>query len=286
MRSARRLYNLFLIPGDAIQVLLFLAPLAAVVVFSFGTNNVVGLPQLGFTWTNYSEVLQSYYVPVLLRTLLFAGLTTVFCLLLGYPLAYFATRFAKRWGPVIVGAIVLTWLVDYLVRIYAWTALLDDSGLINGLLHDLGLGPAHMLGTNAAVIAGLVYVYFPLMILPIYAALGDLNPSLIEAGKDLYGTPRSTFWHVTLPATLPGVVGGILLVFLPSLGDFATAQFLGGPDSSMIGNLINDQFTNSGSVTFGSALTVVLLIILLLGLLATARFARRGISGARVGATA
>jgi spermidine/putrescine transport system permease protein len=172
------------------------------------------------------------------------------------------------------------------VRIYAWTALLDDSGLINGLLDDVGLGRAHLLGTNGAVIAGLVYVYFPLMILPIYASLGDLNPSLIEAGKDLYGTPRSTFWHVTLPATMPGVVGGILLVFLPALGDFATAQFLGGPQSAMIGNLINEQFTNSGSVTFGSALTVVLLIVLLIGLLATARFARRGISRATVGAAA
>lgn len=280
MRSARRVYDAFLIPGNAIQVLLFLVPLGAVVLFSFGTTNVVGLPQVGFTWTNYSEVLQSFYIPVLVRTILFAAVATVICLALGYPLAYFATRFARRWGPVIVGAIVLTWLVDYLVRIYAWTALLDDNGLINGFLSDLGLGPAHMLGTNGAVIVGLVYVYFPLMVLPIYASLGQLNPSLIEAGKDLYGSPRATFWHVTLPATRAGVIGGILLVFLPALGDFATAQFLGGPQSAMIGNLINDQFTNSGSVTFGSALTVVLLIVLLAGLVLTARVARRSIAGA------
>lgn len=279
MRRVTRIYNAFLIPGNAIQLLLFVVPLGAVVLFSFGTTNVVGLPQIGFTWENYSEVLQSFYIPVLVRTILFAAAATVICLLLGYPLAYFASRFARRWGPAIVGAIVLTWLVDYLVRIYAWTALLDDNGLINGLLRDLGLGPAHMLGTNGAVVAGLVYVYFPLMVLPIYGALGQLNPSLIEAGKDLYGTPRTTFWHVTLPATRAGVVGGILLVFLPTLGDFATAQFLGGPQSAMIGNLINEQFTNSGSVTFGSALTVVLLIILLVGLLLTARVARRSLVG-------
>lgn len=283
MRSARRLYNAFLVPGNTILLLLFVVPLGAVVLFSFGTTNVVGLPEVGFTWTNYSEVLQSYYVPVLLRTVLFAAAATVICLALGYPLAYFATRFAKRWAPLIVAAIVLTWLVDYLVRIYAWTALLDDNGLINGLLKDLGFGPVHMLGTNGAVIVGLVYVYFPLMVLPLYAALGQLNPSLIEAGKDLYGSPRQTFWHVTLPATRAGVVGGILLVFLPALGDFATAQFLGGPQSAMIGNLINEQFTNSGSVTFGSALTVVLLIILLVGLLLTARFARRSLTGATIG---
>jgi len=286
MSAVRRIYNAFLIPGNAVQILLFLVPLGAVVLFSFGTTNIVGLPEIGFTWSNYSEVLQSYYVPVLTRTVLFAAATTVICLAFGYPLAYFATRFARRWGMFIIGATVVTWLVDYLVRIYAWTALLDDNGLINGLLGDLGIGPVHMLGTNGAVIAGLVYVYFPLMILPIYAALGDLDPALIEAGKDLYGTPRQTFLHVTLPATMTGVVGGILLVFLPALGDFATAQFLGGPQSAMIGNLINDQFTNSGSVTFGSALTVVLLIILLAGLLLTARFARRGISRATIGVTA
>jgi spermidine/putrescine transport system permease protein len=280
VKSARRLYDAFLIPGNAIQLLLFLTPLGAVIVFSFGTTNVVGLPEIGFTWSNYSEVLQSYYIPVLLRTIMFAGITTVICLVLGYPLAYVAARFARRWGPWMVGAIVLTWLVDYLVRIYAWTALLDDNGLINGLLRDLGLGPLHMLGTDGAVIAGLVYVYFPLMILPLYGALAELDPAVIEAGKDLYGSPRATFLHVTLRATLPGVVGGVLLVFLPALGDFATAQFLGGPQSSMIGNLINEQFTNSGSVTFGSALTVLLLIILLLGLLASARGVRRSLTGA------
>ena len=286
MKSPRRLYDAFLIPGNAIQILLFLVPLGAVVLFSFGTTNVVGLPEIGFTWANYKEVVEPYYVPVLLRTIAFAAATTVICLLLGYPLAYFAARFAKRWGQVIVAAIVLTWLVDYLVRIYAWTALLDDNGLINGFVGHFGLGPWHMLGTNGAVITGLVYVYFPLMVLPIYASLRDLNPALIEAGKDLYGSPRSTFWYVTLPATMTGVVGGILLTFLPALGDFATAQFLGGPQSVMIGNLINEQFTNSGSITFGSALTVVLLLVLLIGLLATARLARRGIARATVGVSA
>jgi spermidine/putrescine transport system permease protein len=286
VRSSRRFYTGFLVPGNAIQLLLFLVPLAAVVAFSFGTLDVVGRPQLGFTWDNYSQVLQPYYVPIVLRTIGFAAATTAICLALGYPLAYVATRFAGRWGPIIVALIVLTWLVDYLVRIYAWTALLGDSGLINGLLGHAGIGPLHMLGSNGAVITGLVYVYFPLMVLPIYAALGDLNPALIEAGKDLYGGPRQTFWHVTLPATRAGVIGGVLLVFLPALGDFATAQFLGGPQSAMIGNLINQQFTNSGSVTFGSALTVVLLIILLIGVGLAALFLRRGFSRAVAGPAA
>ena len=269
--------SLFLLPGGLVMTLLFVIPLGMVVVYSFGTTDIVGLPQVGFTWVNYDQVLQSYYVPILLRTIGYAAAATVLCLLLGYPLAYFAVRFAGKWGQVLIASIVLMWLVDYLVRIYAWTALLSDNGLINDLLAAAGLGRVHMLGTAGAVIVGLAYGYFPLMVLPIYAALGELNTSVIEAGKDLYGSPRATFWRVTWPATIRGVIGGVLLVFLPALGDFATAQFLGGPQSSMIGNLINQQFNDAGSITFGAALTVVLLLLLLAGVAIALKFARGAI---------
>jgi spermidine/putrescine transport system permease protein len=269
--------SLFLLPGGLVMTLLFAIPLGMVVVFSFGTTDIVGLPQVGFTWTNYDQVLQSYYVPILLRTIGYAFAATVLCLLLGYPLAYFAVRFAGRWGQALIASIVLMWLVDYLVRIYAWTALLSDNGLINNVLSSAGLGRVHMLGTAGAVIVGLAYGYFPLMVLPIYAALGELDVSVIEAGKDLYGSPRQTFWRVTWPATIRGVIGGVLLVFLPALGDFATAQFLGGPQSSMIGNLINQQFNDAGSITFGAALTVVLLLLLLAGVAVALKFARGSI---------
>src|SRR5215469_1964357 len=135
-----------------------------------------------------------------------------------------------------------------------------------------------MLPSTFAVLAGLVYAYFPLMVLPLYASLSDLDPDLIQAGKDLYGTPRQTFLHVTLPYTLPGIVGGIVITFFPALGDFATAQFLGGPDQTMIGNLIYGQFIGQGgSLTFASALTVVMLVVLLLGVGVTAIVFRRGL---------
>lgn len=273
--STRRTYDLFLIPGGALMVLLFLVPLGMVIVFSFGTTDLVGTPHPGTTFANYQEAVQPYFLPVLLRTVTYAAITTVLCVLVGYPLAYFAARFAGRYATWLIAFIVLTWLVDYLVRIYAWRALLSDEGIINNALADLGLGRVHLLGTSAAVVLGLVYGYFPLMVLPLYAALRDLDVAVIEAGKDLYGTPAQTFWHVTLPASMPGLLGGVLLVFLPALGDFATAQFLGGPSSSMIGNLITTQFTDAGSAVFGAALTVVLLLLLVAGL-ALARLAGRG----------
>jgi spermidine/putrescine transport system permease protein len=273
----RRLFDLFLAPPAVYLSLLFLVPLALVVVFSFGTTDILNQPQVAFTWTNYEQVFQTYYLPVVWRTLLYASLTTVICLVLGYSVAYFAVRFAGRLGPVIIAAIVLPWLVDYLVRIYAWKALLAEEGLLNSALGHVGAS-IHILHTEWAVIGGLVYGYFPLMVLPLYAALGDLDPAQIDAGKDLFGSPRQTFLHVTLPATMPGVIGGCLLVFLPALGDFATAQFLGGPSSTMLGNLITSQFLESGSQTFGSALTVTLIVVLLLGVGLTARFARRGLN--------
>jgi spermidine/putrescine transport system permease protein len=271
----RRYYSWFVIPGDAVLLTLFIAPLVIVIAMSFGTIDAVGQPHLGTTLTNYQQVFQPYFVPVFLQTVWYAALATAICLITGYPLAYLATRYAGRFGRFVLAAIVLTWLVDYLVRIYAWTALLDDNGLINTFLGDLGIGHLKMIPTTGAVIVGLVYGYFPLMVLPIYASLSELDPALIDAGKDLYGSPRQTFWHVTVPATLPGILGGVALCFLPALGDFATAQFLGGPNQAMLGNLISGQFADGGSVTFGAALTVVLLGLLLIGISIAAFTARR-----------
>src|SRR5262249_48626223 len=155
--------------------------------------DIVGRPHVGSTLANYQEVLQPYFLPVVIRTLWYAAVTTALCLVLAYPVAYVAARYAGPFGPVIIGAIVLTWIVDYLVRIYAWTSILGDEGLLNGLLGKLGLGSISVLPGTVAVLAGLVYVYLPLMLLPLYASLRNLDPALIEVGKDLYGKPHQTF---------------------------------------------------------------------------------------------
>jgi spermidine/putrescine transport system permease protein len=272
---ARRLWTGLLAPGAVVLVLVFVVPLAMLVVFSFGTVDVIGQPVLGHTWWNYDLVFQSYNLKVVGRTILYAGLATAVCLVIGYAVAYTASRFGGRLGTLLIGLIVVPWLVDYLVRIYAWKLMLGDEGLINDGLTHLGVGPVSWTGTWYAVVGGLVYGYLPLMILPIYAALSDMDPALIDAGKDLFGSPRATFFHVTLPSTRQGVIGGCLLVFLPILGDFATAQFLGGAQTTMIGNIISDQFVSSGSQTFGAALAVALIVLLAVTVLLVALLLRR-----------
>lgn len=259
-----RLWLALLAPGAILLLFLFLVPLGMLITISFGSVDIVGRPVLGLSGQNYSLVFQSYNLAVVMRTVVYAGVTTIVCLLVGYTVAYAAARFAGRWGGLLIALVVVPWLVDYLVRIYAWKQILGYDGILNSILGALGVTAVSWTGTSWAVIGGLTYGYLPLMILPVYASLSDMDPSLIDAGKDLFGTPRATFFHVTLPATRQGVIGGCLLVFLPVLGDFATAQFLGGASNTMIGNIISDQFVASGSQAFGAALAVTLIIMLVI----------------------
>lgn len=281
-RAARVLWAGLATPGLLWLVALYLVPLGFVVAGSLATSDVVGRPIYGWHTENYDQVFQGLLLPVLQRSLLFALVTTAICLLVGYPTAYLISRYGGRWRNALVLLILVPWLADYLIRIYAWQQLLSEHGPINRLLDALGLvGPEglSMLNTTFAVIVGLVYNFLPLMILPIYVAVEQLDKRLIEAGRDLYGSARSVFLHVTLPNTMSGVASGVLLVFLLALGDWATVSLLGGTDQYMIGNLIQDQLNSAGSLPFGSALTVVLLaviaLVVALGRLLASRGMRR-----------
>jgi spermidine/putrescine transport system permease protein len=263
--TGNRLWRLLLAPGALWLVLLFVAPFGVVIAVSLGTTDILGKPVFGWYPENYQQVFDPLFVPVFVRSAIFAVATTVLCLLIGYPVAYTIARYGGRFRNLLIVLIILPWFADYLVRIYSWIVILGDEGVVNGLLGAIGLHgspPITFLNTPYAVVGGLVYDFLPFMILPIYAALERMNPSLIEAGKDLYGTPLQTFLHVTWPATIQGVVAGAVLVGLPAVGDFATAQLLGGPNTYMIGNLIQDQFTGGGYWPFGAALTIVLMVLL------------------------
>jgi spermidine/putrescine transport system permease protein len=273
-----------LLPGVVWLALLFLVPMCIVVAVSFATSDIINRPVFGWHPSNFRTVFDPLYVRVVARSVGFAGLTTALCLVLGYPVAYTIARFGGRYRNLLIGVVVLPWLIDYLVRIYAWVVILGNEGIINTVLSHLGWSgtpPIQLTNTPYAVIAGLVYAYFPLMVMPLYAVLEQLDKSLIEAGKDLYASPRSTFWHVTLPLSTPGVVAGSLLVFLPCVGDFATARLLGGTSTYMVGNLISDQFQQSGDWPFGAAITVILMglmwLIILTYLVYAWRQGRKGL---------
>jgi len=275
--TANRLWRLMLAPAGLWLVVFFVAPFSIVIAVSLATTDFLGRPIYGWNPENYQQVFDPLFIPVLVRSVAFAVSATAACLLIGYPVAYMIARFGGRFRNLLIVLIILPWFADYLVRIYAWFVILGDQGVLNGLLHAAGFPgdpPITFVNTPIAVIGGLVYDFLPFMILPIYAALERLDPSLTEAGKDLYGTPLQTFIHVTWPATIQGVVAGVVLVGLPALGDFATAQILGGPDTYMIGNLIQDQF-GSGYWPFGAALTIVLMAVLSLLMIIYLRSAAR-----------
>jgi spermidine/putrescine transport system permease protein len=250
----------FLFPGAIWLGLFFVAPFVIAVLISLGTTNEFGGVTYGWNTEHYADALDPLFAPVLLRSVGYAAATAALCLLIGYPVAYCIARYGGRRRNLLIAAILAPFLINYLVRTYAWVALLADEGLVNSLLDST----VRFLNTPWAVIGGLVYGYLGFMILPIYASLERMDPALIEAGKDLYGSPRQTFWHVTWPQTLPGVLAGSLLVFLPAVGDFVSAQLLGGPDTYMVGNLIQQQFFGADNWPFGAALTIALMFFLAL----------------------
>ena len=281
--SERRFASLTLLPGAAWLVLLFLVPLAITLAISFGVTDELGNAIYAWNPENYSRVFDPLFAPVLLRSVAYAFGTVSLCLLIGYPVAYYIARFGGRYKYLLVALVVLPFLVNYLIRVYAWVAILSDEGLVNGFLVDIGLTTdgVRFLNTPYAVIGGLVYGYMAFMILPVYAALDRMDSSLIEAGKDLYANGWQTFRHVTWPATFQGVLAGAVLVFLPAVGDFISAQLLGGPDTYMVGNLIQQQFFEANNFPFGAALTTVLMAFLLIFMVFYLRSAGRAAEEAR-----
>jgi spermidine/putrescine transport system permease protein len=276
-----RFWDVLLLPGLVWLILLFLVPMGIVVAVSVAGYDILGRPVFAWHPGNYLNVLQWDNIRILLRSLTYAGVTTIICLAIGYPVAYTIARFAGRYKLPLIGLVVFPWLVDYLVRIYAWMIILGDNGLINGMLQSLGVKgkpPLQITQTPYAVILGLVYSYFPMMVLPLFAALDHIDSAIIEAGKDLYGTPTKTFLHVTLPVSWMGVTTGCLFVFLPCVGDFANAALLGGPSTYMVGNLITDQFSGAGDWNFGAGMTVLVMTFMWILILAYMLLSRRAVS--------
>jgi len=231
-------------------------------------------PHFEFTWefSNFSNAVSDYHEQ-LIRSFLYAGIATVACLVLAYPLAYWIAFRAGPWRNLFLLFIIAPFFVTYLVRTLAWLNILADRGPVVGLLRDLHiLGPdGRLLATTFAVISGITYNFFPFMALPLYVSLEQIDPRLLEAAKDLYASSTKAFLKVTLPLSAPGIVEGTLLTFIPAAGDFVNAALLGTPNQAMIGNVIQAKFLESLDYPTAASLSFILMGMILVGLLVYAR---------------
>jgi spermidine/putrescine transport system permease protein len=245
--------------------LFFLVPLLLILAYSFGTSGVYGGIKLGFNPGNYLKVFDPLYLEIIARTFVIAGINTLLCLALGYPLAYFIVFKGRRCRNALVLMVMVPFWTSLLIRAYAWVVILGGNGLANRTLQFLGItdGPVNLIFTPQAVLMGMVYSYLPFMILPLYAALEKFDMRLKEAAKDLGASRWQTFWRVTFPISMPGVIAGSILVFIPSAGEFVIPDLLGGSQTVFTGNLIRQQFLQARDWAFGSALSVMLAILLL-----------------------
>ena len=213
---------------------------------------------------NYWTAIQEYWPP-LLRSLAYGAIATLFCLVLGYVLAYAIAFKAGRWKNLMLVLVIAPFFTSFLVRTLSWKLILADDGFVVDLLqfvHLLG-EDGRLLATPVAVVAGLTYNFLPFMVLPLFASVDKIDPRLIEASSDLYANSFVGFWKVTWPLSLPGVVSGTLLTFIPAVGDYINAQLLGSPNQRMIGTVIQSQFTDANNYPIAAALSMVLMVLIL-----------------------
>ena len=285
-KAHRRSFWLLSLPGGLWLVLFFVIPLSLIWVLSFGEKD--GLVDVNITGTlaNYLRTLEPVYLQIMWKTFWVSALATALTFLIAYPLAYCICFSPARWRPWLLMAVVLPFWINLLIRTYALIAVFRTRGYLNFTLEwfwdlawlDQLIGPyqpLELLYNNAAVVIGLVYVYLPFMVLPLYAAIDKLDRSLLEASYDLGAGRLRTFWSVTMPLTASGIGTGCLLVFVLSLGTFLTPELLGGANAVMIGNVIERQFKAANDWPFGAALSFLLVYATLLALAVRAWLSRR-----------
>ncbi len=276
------------LPSVAVLIAFFVIPLAIIVVYSFMTKGPYGGVIPEFSLDAYRKIilqeqldgsfrLNYPLIVILWRSVFLAFVTTVLCLLIGFPAAYVIAQQSDRMKTLLLIFIMIPFWSNLLIRTIAWIVLLRDKGPINSFLMATGIidHPLSMLFTNGAIVVGLVYVYIPFMILPIYTSVERLDKSVVEAAFDLYASRFQVFLKVIVPLTMPGIIAGCFLVLIPSIGAFVTPDLLGGGRKLMIGTLIQRQFTEARDWPYGAALSAVLLLLVIIALLAQNRAGRR-----------
>ena len=243
--------------------LFIVIPLFLIIFFAFTNSTDSGYT---FTLKHFEELMQTMYFRIFFRSLKLALISTLLCLLIGYPTAYIISKTkASRQGTLLMLAIVPMWM-NFLLRTYAWSAILGRNGVINTIITSLGFSPINILYTDTAVLLGMVYNFLPFMILPIYTILSKMDQDLINAAKDLGANSRQVFTKIILPLSMPGVASGITMVFMPAVSTFVISKLLGGGQFMLIGNLIEQQFMSVGDWHFGSAISIFMMIVILISM--------------------
>ena len=266
MRSASGPY-LAVLPGGIWLAVFFILPLFVMLSLSVQTGNLITGFEQTFHFANYTNMLTQYRTP-LIRSLVYGGIATLISVIISYPMAYWIAFYGGRNKSVYLFLVLLPFFVTFVLRTVAWEFLLGDQGLVLSWLKDTGIvGPDfHVLATGPAVIGGLVYNYMPFTLLPIYVALEKIDVSLLEAAGDLYASRRQAFLRIVFPLTVPGIFAGVLLTFVPAVSDYVNASILGGTNQTMIGNVIQTLYLTNSDYPNASALSVVLMAILLVGI--------------------
>ena len=266
------------LPGILWLFLLFVLPLAIIFVVSLGTKDrfggvVLDSPNLD----NYATALSPTFLPTVWNSLRYAGLTTILCIAIGYPIAYWISRYGGRNKTLLLVLVMLPFWTSYLIRTYAWMIILRDNGVVNGALRAVGLidDPLILLNTDLSVVLGMTYGFLPFAILPLFVSIDRLDDALIAAARDLYASGRAAFRHVTLPLTMPGIIAAAILTFIPAIGDYVTPDLLGGAQTTTIAKVIQTQFLSARDWPSGAALGFLLMLVTIGGTLLTLRILRR-----------
>jgi len=240
-------------------------PLFMIFIYAF-TKTGNSVVTVEFTFDNFVRFTESVYLEVFARSIKLGLITVAICLVLGYALAYIITMFRERTQSILIMLVTIPTWINMLLRTYAWMSILSDNGLINSLLIKLGFEPISMMYTDFSVIIGLVCNFLPFMIIPIHTSLSKIDKSYVEAAEDLGANKIQTFFRITFKMSLPGVINGVILVFLPAISSFVIPKLLGGGQYMLIGNLIEQQFISVGDWNFGSAISLVLALLILLAI--------------------
>lgn len=257
-------FRMMTYPYMAWIAVLIIAPMILILLYAFtvGGNDVATFK---FSFANFGRfVTDAVFMDVLGRSLYIAFITTVLCLFLGYPIAYVIAKAKGKNNMILILLITMPTWINMLVRTYAWMGILQDGGILSTILETLGFGKVQMMHTDFAVILGMVYNFIPFMILQIHTSLSKMDSSLIDAANDLGASAKQTFMRVTLPLSVPGIISGITLVFLPAVSSFFIPKLLGGGQYVLVGNIIENQFLTTGDWNFGSAISLIMTIIIML----------------------